>query len=167
MDPMSTHRRILLAVSTSRYSAHLVASTMAEAQRLQAGGDTVSIEVLYVIEDEELKRVSTTVGDEGFLGLSQQQDIFEALAAEHDRTALRRVAEVEAAGAEAGIAVTVTKVKGRFDAAVLGHAEAHGADVIFLTRADRPFISRFLFGSEADRVARLARSQGLAKVVID
>lgn len=164
---MSTPRRILLAVSTTRYSEHLVASTMAEARRLRDAGDTVSIEVLYVIEDEELRRVSNTVGDEGFLGLSPQQDVFEALAAEHDRTALRRVAEVQQAAADDGVPVSVSRVKGRFDACVLEHAEEHKADVIFLTRADRPFISRFLFGSEADRVARLARSQGLGKVVID
>ncbi len=164
---MSTERTILLAVSTTRYSQHLVASAMSEARRLRESGDTVRIDVLYVIEDEELRRVSSTVGDEGFLGLSPQQDIFDALAAEHDRTAMKRVDEVQEAAAEGGFPVEVHKESGRFDATVLQHAEQHKADVIFLTRADRPFISRFLFGSEADRVARLARSQGLAKVVID
>jgi len=164
---MSTTRRILLAVSTSRYSVSLVATTMTEARRLRDAGDTVIIDVLYVIEEEALQRVASTVGDEGFLGLSPQQDVFKALAAEHDRTALKRVDEVQAAAAEDDIPVEVHKVTGRFDTCVLEFAEAHKAAVIFLTRADRPFISRFLFGSEADRVARLARKEGLAKVVID
>ena len=47
--------RILLAVSTSRYSRHLVDLAMREAQRLSAGD--VGIDVLYILEQEDLEHI--------------------------------------------------------------------------------------------------------------
>lgn len=160
-------RRILLAVSTTRYSQALVSHAMDEAARLAGPGDDVHIDVLYVIESDELERIGKMVGDEGFLGLSPQQDVLAALSAEHHRTATRRIEQVEAAAAERGIPVETTEVRGRFATEVIRRAESRDYEVILVTRADRPFISRFLFGSEADRVARLARQEGLGRVIID
>lgn len=163
---MSAHR-ILLAISTSRYSAQLVSSAMEEAEKNRKAGRAVAIDVLYVIETEDLERVSSMVGDEGFLGLAPQREVLHALATEHDRTAMGRITEIEAAAREANIPVEVHRVDGRFAEAVVLYAEQHRADIILLTRADRPWISRFLFGSEADRVARIARRDGLGQVIID
>ena len=58
-------------------------------------------------------------------------------------------------------------VDGRFADSVLQQAEALKSDIILISRADRPFISRILFGSDADKVARLARRDGLGKVIIN
>ena len=49
---------------------------------------------------------------------------------------------------------------------MLEYAQKLASDVILITRAERPFISRILFGSEADKVARLALRDGLGRVII-
>lgn len=162
-----SERRILLAVSTTRYSQALVSHAMDEAARLHGQGHDVQIDVVYIIESEELERIGKMVGDEGFLGLSPQEDVLEALGAEHHRTATRRIEQVKAAAADRGIPVHTIEREGRFAAECIAQAEARDYDVILVTRADRPFISRFLFGSEADRVARLARKEGLGRVIIE
>lgn len=162
-----TTRRILLGVSTSRYSERLVSHTMEEADRLRAEGHDVRVDVVNVVEDEDLAQVASSVGSEGFLGLGPQRDVLEALGAEHNRMAQRRVDEVRAMAESRGIPVTVEEGRGKFAEVVLQRAQDLESDIILITRAERPFISRILFGSEADRVARLARRDGLGRVIID
>ena len=74
---------------------------------------------------------------------------------------------MRAAAAAKGVTAEVTTVDGRFADVVLESAERLKSDIILISRADRPFISRILFGSEADKVARLARRDGLGKVIIN
>jgi len=161
-----TEIRILLAVSTSRYSQHLVDLAMTEATRLSASG-AVCIDVLYVLEAEDLEHISKRVGDQGFLGLSTTADVMSTLGAEHHRMALLRIEEVKAAAAEQDCDVSVKEVTGRFVESVLTQAGEAQYETILITRADRPFVSRILFGSEADRVARMVKKEGLGHVIID
>ncbi|MBO84542.1 MAG: hypothetical protein CL927_04235 [Deltaproteobacteria bacterium] len=161
------NRRILLAVSTSRYSRHLVATAIHEAKAFRDQGASVVLDLLIVQENEELERVSQRVGDVGFLGLSPQKDVLEALGEEHNRMARRMAQRVSEAAEAAGFAVERTEVRGTFAKTVLEFAQTKKSDLILLTRADRPFISRILFGSEADTVARHARRDGLGRVIID
>jgi nucleotide-binding universal stress UspA family protein len=157
---------ILLALSTSRYSAHLVKRALAEVAIVEEKNDVV-LHVLYVIESDELNAVSHKVGGDGFLGTSIQQDVLAALQEEHHRMAMLRIEEVQIVAKEKNYNVKVTEVSGNFSKEVIAYADKESCDVIFLTRDDRPFISRFLFGSEADRVARLAKKEGLGRVIID
>lgn len=158
--------RILLAVSTSRYSHHLVDVAMKEAERLASEGP-VAIDVLYILEQEDLEHISKRVGDQGFLGLSTTADVMSTLGAEHHRMALLRIDEVKAAAATQGFSVSVSEVTGRFVESVLKQAAEAHYETILITRADRPFVSRILFGSEADRVARMVQKEGLGHVIID
>ncbi len=159
-------RRILLALSTSRYSKVLVSRALEEAREWCSGGDDVVVDILYVIEVDELQQISDRVGNEAFLGSTIQQDVLEALGQEHHRMAMQRIEELQVEADLLGCQVEITEEKGAFSALVLEHAEGRNCDVIYMTRDDRPFISRFLFGSEVDRVARLARKEGLGRVVI-
>ena len=141
---------------------------MKEAKKNIVHGARVQIDVLYVIEEEELKKVSDQIGSQAFWGPTIQKDVVDALGNEHHRMALQRIAEVQAEACEIDCEVNTFEVKGQFSTAVIEHAENHTCDVIFITRDDRPFISRVLFGSEADRVARLAKKkEGFGRVVID
>lgn len=158
--------RILIAVSTSRYSEQLIAHAATEADALRDRSDEVVIDVLYVRESEDLAEVSQRVSGEGFLGLAPQADILETLVAERHRMASRRIEQLRALAEERGYPITVTEVEGRFVDTVLTHAEQKRCDIILITRDDRPFISRLLFGSDADRVARMARKGGLGQVLI-
>jgi len=159
--------RLLLALSTSRYSEDLVSSVISEVETRRKEGKSVTIDVLYIIETEELKRISDRVGNEAFLGASIQQEVLDALGAQHHQMALMRIEQVREAAAAIHCAVEVTEQQGAFGDCVIAYASTHECAAIFLTRDDRPFISRFLFGSEADRVARLARKSGLGPVIID
>ena len=161
-----TMRRILLAVSTSRYSQHLVEQAISEARRFMNDGDSVSIDLLTIMETQELEKISAKVGHSGFLGLDPQAEILRALGDEHNRMAKRRVEEIKVAAREAQIPVKELTVSGKFVDHVLAYAEELKSDIILITRADRPFISRILFGSEADTVARLALRDGLGRVII-
>ena len=159
--------KILLAISTSRYSQKLVKHAIDEASSFHQNGYTVEIEVLYVIEEDELKKISVQIGSQAFWGSLVKNDVVEALGEEHHRMAMQRIEEIKAAAAKSNFSVAVFEVKGKFSSSVIRHAEVHNCDVILLTRDDRPFISRVLFGSEVDRVARLARKESIGKVIID
>jgi nucleotide-binding universal stress UspA family protein len=161
-----TTRRILLAVSTSRYSQHLVDLAISEGHRIKDDGDDVLIDLLTIIETQELERISAKVGDSGFLGLDPQAEVLRTLGEEHNRMALRRAEEIKQAAEAARFRVQEHSATGKFVDHVLAHAEKFTSDVILITRAERPFISRILFGSEADKVARLALRDGLGRVII-
>jgi nucleotide-binding universal stress UspA family protein len=81
--------------------------------------------------------------------------------------ALLRIDEVKAAAATKGTPVSVLEVDGRFVESVLEQAGKASYETILITRADRPFVSRILFGSEADRVAKMVKKEGLGHVIID
>jgi nucleotide-binding universal stress UspA family protein len=93
--------------------------------------------------------------------------VISTLAAEHHRMALLRIDEVKTAAATKGTPVSVMEVEGRFVESVLEQAGKAHYETILITRADRPFVSRILFGSEADRVARMVKKEGLGHVIID
>ena len=161
--------RILIALSTSRYSQSLVTSAFSEieSQKKINPEAIILVDVIYVIEVDELKNISERVGTEAFLGASIQQDILKTLEEEHHRVAQKRIADIKEKANEMGCLFQCKECEGNFSETVLLYAEERTCEVIFLTRDDRPFISRFLFGSDADRVAKLAKKEGLGKVVID
>lgn len=159
-------RNILLALSTSRYSEHLVAHTMDEAEAFRTVGDDVHIDVLYVFERSEIDRVQSVVGEEGFLGIAPKGDVVRLLGAEHHRTAQMRIDDVKKAAADAGFSIDYIEIDGAFSDTVHAQAEKVSYDIILITRSNRPFISRLLFGGESDKVARWAREEGL-QVIID
>lgn len=157
---------VLLALATSRYSAGLVRRTIDEALLLAATGAAVRIEVLYVDEDAGVRRAGATLKDDGFLGADPQESILEALAESHRRLARDRIGQVQELAAPHGIPVVVEEAVGEFSPLLEARAASGRYDVILLTRVQRPFIARLLLGSEDDEIARLARGEGEAKVVI-
>lgn len=153
-----------LILSTSRYSRHLLDRIFSDAAEIDG---TVEIQVLYVIEVDQLEKIAQQVGGSGFLGAGVQKDVFESLQAEHHRMALQRIAEVKERGGVEDYSVVVQERSGNFITEVLDFAEKQACDVIYLTREEKPFISRFLFGSEADKIARLVKQEGFGEVIID
>lgn len=153
-----------LILSTSRYSRHLLDRIFSDAAEIVG---EVELQVLYVIETDQLTKIAQQVGGSGFLGSGVQKDVFDSLQAEHHRMALQRIAEVKERGARANYSVVVEEASGNFMDEVLRFAEQQSCDVIYLTREDKPFISRFLFGSEADKIARLVKQEGFGEVIID
>lgn len=159
-------KRILIAFSTTRYHRDLVAQAIDEARGLKQDGIEVAFELLYVLENQKLNEVVRSVGEDAFLGMGPQSQVLDTLAQEHHRMARKRIGDAADTAREQGFEVKVTEIEGDYAQRVHEAAAAQGYDVIYLTRADRPFISRLLFGSECEKVARLVRGEGVETVVI-
>ncbi len=159
-------RTILIALSTSRYSKTMVERAFSEAETAQEGGESVGIDVVYVLESGELKSVYRSVGEVGFLGSRTQKHVIDTLAEELHRTARRRMGQIADRARALEIEVKTTEQEGDFVQVIHEMAGSQRYHVIYLTRADRPFISRFLFGSKCEEVARLVRGEGLGEVII-
>ena len=158
--------RILVVMGTTRWSRALTEHAIEEAAAADARGETVELDVLYIIEQEDLDRVYRSVGDSGFLGVRPQSEITSLLLQEHLRVAAKRIEEARRAVEERGFHSTERHVTGSYEAEVRMATSTGNYDVIFLSRSDQPFLSRFFFGSETDRVARWVRAEGYGKVVV-
>jgi nucleotide-binding universal stress UspA family protein len=159
--------RILLVMSTTRWAKALVDHAVEEAAGADAAGKTVELDVLYIIEQHELDRVYNSVGGGAFLGTKPQAEITSLLFQEHRRVAARRIAEARLAVEERGFASTEREVTGNYEDVVHKAAAEGHYDVILLSRTDQPFLSRFFFGSDTDRVARWVREEGYGKVIVE
>lgn len=159
-------RTILIVLSTSRYSEEMVEYALNEANRRREAGELVSIEVVYVIETGELSEIYRSVGEVGFLGTRTQKEVIDTLAAEYHRTARERMGTIADRARDGGFETKTMEREGDFVRVIHELAGKEHFEVIYLTRAERPFISRFLFGSKCETVARLVREEGLSEVVI-
>lgn len=158
-------KRVLLVLSTTRYAKASLDGALAEAGRIATDEGSAGLHILYIRELDELARVKESVDDRAFLGMNPQDTILESLEQQHHATALRRIERAER-GAELldGVAFSAEEVQG--DYTNVARREASDYDVVYLCRADRPFVSRLLFGSETDSVARYVRSEG-GKVIVN
>lgn len=163
MDPY----RILLVTSTTRWSKALVEHAIEDAVAADAAGKTVELDVLYIIEQDELDKVYKSVGESGFLGTQPQAEIASLLTQEHMRVAAKRIREVRKAVEDRGYATREIEETGNYEAIVRRFAMEGHYDVILLSRSDQPFLSRFFFGSDSDRVARWVREEGYGKVIVE
>ena len=158
-------KRVLLVLSTTRYAKKSLDGALEEAGRIAREEGHCGLHILYIRETEELARVKESVDDRAFLGAGPQDNILEHLEKQHHATAMRRIERAQR-GAEAleGVAFSADELQGDYTALAREHAVDF--DVVYLCRADRPFVSRLLFGSETDAVARLVRGKG-GKVVVN
>lgn len=157
--------RILLVVSTTRYSKRSLELALEEAAQASA---PVQLELLYIRETAEMAQVTRSMDGQGFLGLEPQDEILHSLEQQHHATALRRIARVEGKAKELeGVTFSSEEVQGDYVELARERALSGDFDVVFMTRADKPFVSRLLFGNETDKVARLVRQRGGKVVVSD
>lgn len=161
---MSEPTRILLILATTRYSRASVSHALEEA-RAELSSGPVELRVLYIMETAELARVRASIDEDGWLGTQPQGQVIDTLARQHHRTARRRIQQARQKARDLpGLELRVDEVEG--DYIEQATAAAADVDLVFMTRADKPFITRFLFGSDAEKVARLVRDRG-GRVVID
>lgn len=156
--------RVLLILSTTRYAKASLDGALNEARAIQQGGGQAHLHILYIRETDELAQVKSTVDGDAFLGAGPQAQIIQSLEKQHHATAVRRIERARQGAQKREIGFSASEVQG--DYATLAQAETANHDIVYLCRADRPFISRLLFGSETDSVARLVRKEG-GKVIIN
>ncbi|HJN77431.1 MAG TPA: hypothetical protein QGF58_26135 [Myxococcota bacterium] len=158
-------KRVLLILSTTRYAKASLDGALSEAASIASVDGSAGLHILYIRETEELARVKSSVDDRAFLGMSPQDHILESLEKQHHATAMRRLERAKrGASTLDGVVFSAEEIQG--DYAELAGEAAVDFDVVYLCRADRPFVSRLLFGSDTDTVARLVRSEG-GKVIVN
>lgn len=159
--------RILVAMSTTRWSRRLHDVALREVEKARTEGREAELEVLYVVEQAEIDFLVKRVGDGGFLGLETQAALMKTLLDEHERVAVRRQERVRRAVEDVGCPTTWHKVTGDYEKEVHGAVTAGGYDTVVLVRSDTSFLQRLFYGSEDDRVARWVRDETGARVLIE
>lgn len=162
--------RILIVLSTTRWSRHLGDVAVREATDAIKAGRTVLIDALYVVEQDDLNRMIHRAGDKGFLSDTAQETLVSTLLSEHDRVAQRRRQRLSDATKGICEVIAWEQVKGDYEAEVRRAVQKSPHDVIVLVQSKRTFLERLFQPAdcaEDDRVARWARDESGTRVLIE
>lgn len=165
--PDAATHRVLVVMSTTRWSKRMNELGLREVETAAAGGQAVELDVLYVVEQDEIDRVARSVGQSGFLGRDVQDELVQTLLAEHSRVAERRRERVRKSIDTIGCKGTWTQVVGDYEAQVHQAVNASHYDVVILVQSRLSFLERLFHGSEDDRVARWVRTEGGTRVLLE
>jgi hypothetical protein len=162
--------RILIILSTTRWSRHLGEVAVREATAAKNAGRSVVIDAVYVMEQGEIDRLVHNAGDKGFLSDDVEEDLASTLLSEHDRVATRRRGRLLDAVLNLGATVSWNQVAGDYEAEVRRAVHDSPHDLIVLVQSKRSFLGRLLEradSAEDDRVARWARDESGTRVLIE
>lgn len=162
--------RILIVLSTTRWSKHLGEVAVREAKDAMANGCSVQIDALYVVEQDEINHLVHRAGDKGFLSDTAQDTLVSTLLSEHDRVAQRRRQRLTDATKNICAEIAWQQVKGDYEAEVRRAVQKSPHDVIVLVQSKRTFLERLFQPAdcaEDDRVARWARDESGTRVLIE
>ena len=163
---MIREKKCLAVLSISRYSAQLGEAFRKQAEIDIANGYEVNLSILLIHEEGELHNISRAMEDQAFLGNHIKSDVLVALREEHLRLMGLYVTQIQAIAEELGVKCTKVEGDGDFTECVLQHVREKSADVIFLVQDDRPFILRFLLGSQVDRAVQLITKEGKKPILV-
>lgn len=162
--------RILIILSTTRWSRHLGEVAVREATDATKAGRAVQIDALYVVEEDDINHMIHRAGDKGFLSDTAQNTLVNTLLSEHDRVAQRRRQRLSDATRNLCDTITWEQVKGDYEAEVRRAVKKSPHDVIVLVQSKRSFLERIFQPAESaedDRVARWARDESGTRVLIE
>jgi nucleotide-binding universal stress UspA family protein len=158
---------VLIVMSTTRWSKRMHELGLHEVQEAAKRQQAATLDVLYVVEQDEIDRAARSVGASGFLGRDVQDELVGTLLAEHERVAERRKARVRKALEDLGCESAWTQVVGDYEGQVHEAVSAGHYDVVILVQSQLSFLERLFHGSEDDRVARWVRAEGHTRVVVE
>jgi hypothetical protein len=162
--------RILIVLSTTRWSRHLGEVAVREATDAMKTERRVLIDALYIVEQDDINRIVHRAGDKGFLSDAAQDTLVSTLLSEHDRVAQRRRQRLADAVKNIDATITWEQVKGDYEAEVRRAVQSGPHDVIVLVQSKRSFLERLFQPAdcaEDDRVARWAKDESGTRVLIE
>lgn len=159
--------RILLIMSTTRWSRHLGEVALREAEKAATRGQKIEVHVLYIVEQTEIDRLVHRASGAGFLPSNTQENLIQTLLDEHTRVAERRHKRVEAAFAPLGCTPTWQQVAGDYEAEVHKAVATSAHDIVVLVQSKRSFLERLFHGSEDERIARWVRDTTGNRVLVE
>ena len=89
-----------------------------------------------------------------------------ALHNQHKRLAEQQLSQLRDIAEKRSLSIEIREEEGDFVKRILHHVQEQSFELIFLTKDDRPFISRFLFGSHIDRAVQLIRKEGTTPILV-
>ena len=159
-------KKFLIVVSLSRHSKLLIERVKEEIESVQEQNAVVSMRILFFLERSELKKISRSISDQGFLGENLRKGVIQSLVQEQQRLADQYIHNLVQLAESHKVPVEVHKEEGDFVKRILHHVQEQSFDLIFLTKDDRPFISRFLFGSQIDRAVQRISKEGATPILV-
>lgn len=159
--------RILVVMSTTRWSKRLGDVALRELQAANAEGRPAALDVLYVVEQDEIDRTARRAGDSGFLGHEVQEKLVRTLLEEHERVADRRRERVRKAVENLGVPTEWRQVVGDYEAEVHRAVSGERYAVVVLVQTRLSFLERLFHGSEDERVAKWVRDESGARVLVE
>ncbi|MFN7143272.1 MAG: universal stress protein [Myxococcota bacterium] len=164
---MADPYRILVVMSTTRWSRRLGEVALREVNAATAAGRPAELDVLYVVEQAEIDRAGRAVGDSGFLGPDTQEGLVKTLLEEHRRVAARRQARVRKAVETLTCRTSWHEVTGDYEEEVRRAVADEHYDVVVLVQSRLSFLERLFYGSEDDRVAKWVRDATGSRVLVE
>ncbi len=164
---MAEPYRILVVMSTTRWSRRLGEVALREVRGAEALGRPAELEVLYVVEQQEIDRTARRAGDSGFLGPDTQEALVRTLVEEHERVAARRRERVRKAVEALAAETSWRQVTGDYEEEVRRAVAGEHFDVVILVQTKLSFLERLFHGSEDERVARWVRDESGARVLVE
>jgi len=162
--------RLLIVLSTTRWSRKLGEVAIREAKAAKESGRAVLIDVIYVVEQDDIDRLVQSAGDKGFLSDAVEDDLASTLLGEHERVATRRRGRLLQAVGGLG-AVTWNQVTGDYEAEVRRAVQHSPHDVIVIVQSKRSLLERLLLArsesAEDDRVVQYARDESGTRVLVE
>jgi hypothetical protein len=164
---MAEPYRILVVMSTTRWSKRLGEVALRELRAAEGLGRPAQLEVLYVVEQDEIDRTARKAGDSGFLGHDAQEKLVRTLLEEHERVAGRRQERVRKAVEALGVPIEWRQVTGDYEQEVHRALSGEKYAVVILVQTKLSFLERLFYGSEDARVARWVRDESGARVLVE
>ena len=163
--------RLLIVLSTTRWSKKLGEVAIREAKAAKDSGRAVVIDVIYVVEQDDIDRLVQSAGDKGFLSDAVEDDLASTLLGEHERVATRRRGRLLQAVGGLGASVTWNQVTGDYEAEVRRAVQDSPHDLIVIVQSKRSLLERLLLArsesAEDDRVVEYARDESGTRVLVE
>ena len=135
-------KRILLLLSPSRISSKCADAAIGAAVKEE--GELV---VFFILDTSISDDVRERLQDLGFLGETPSGQLLEEMRGEQERQGRGELARIRELAGRHGVVCRTDLVVGEFLTRSLEVARKESADAIFVTRRERPAISRLVAGS--------------------
>lgn len=141
----------LVALTAFRFSPGFGAAAL---QSARDRGEAVAL--CLVRERQKSDAVADRLADSGFLAEKMLHELRDTMDSEYHSRGLEHLEELAAEARRAGLEVETLEIDGPFPEGASRVARERGTSRILVTRLERPSLARVLFGSEIDRLLKLA-----------
>lgn len=138
-------KKVLLILSATRQSQKTIDFAITTAHR--EGAKLIAV---FVVDDQVAGTVTSKLMDIGFLGQRPSEEFQRALLDEYVQRGRQLLDDVARQAYRSGVETEIVLVRGDFAAEGRRITEEEDADLLVVTRADRPQLARVLFGSSVD-----------------